>query len=90
MRARGKAPAAGRHEQHGRERVARLLIVGTRRTHVPEMSVRYLDINGEPAALILAAGSPYLLASLDLSPDGDTVSGIYVLTNPDKLVGLRS
>jgi RNA polymerase sigma factor (sigma-70 family) len=85
----GKAPAAGRHVQHGRERVARLLISGTRRTPVPDMSIRYLDINGEPAALVLAAGSPYLLASLDLSPDGDTVSGIYVLTNPDKLVGLR-
>jgi RNA polymerase sigma factor (sigma-70 family) len=85
----GKAPAAGRHAQHGRERVARLVIAGTLRTRIPDMSVRYLDVNGEPAALILTAGAPYLMVSLDLSPDGDKVNGIYVVTNPDKLAGLR-
>jgi RNA polymerase sigma factor (sigma-70 family) len=84
----GKAPAAGRHPRHGREQVARLLIAGSQRIRIPDMSVRYLDVNGEPAGLILAAGVPYLLTSLDLGADGRTVIGIYVVTNPDKLACL--
>ncbi|MEU5881167.1 hypothetical protein [Spirillospora sp. NPDC047279] len=29
--------------------------------------------------------APYAVVVLDLSPDGDQVSGIYAVTDPDKL-----
>jgi hypothetical protein len=81
----GKARAAGPHPVHGSERVARLLIGGTRRVPVAEPSVRYLRINGEPGALVMSGGRPYLLVSLELGPGSDTVTGVYIITNPDKL-----
>lgn len=85
----GRAPAAGRHPVQGRDRVARLLIAGALRNPFPDVSVRYLHVNGEPAALLESAGLPCLLVSLDLAPGSDQVRGIYIITNPDKLGSLR-
>jgi RNA polymerase sigma factor (sigma-70 family) len=85
----GKAPAAGRRTHRGRDLVARLLVGGSRRVPIPALSIRYCNVNGGPAALVLSAGAPYLLASLDLDPGSGQVRGVYVVTNPDKLAGLR-
>ena len=80
----GKAVAAGLRPVHGRDRVARLLtrgVTGARRG----LSVRYRQVNGEPAALLFAGDAPFAVIVLDLTPDGEQVSGIYTVTNPDKL-----
>ncbi len=81
----GKARAAGTHPVHGRDKVARLVISDAFRHPIPDLSIRYRRVNGEPAALLLSGSTPYMLLSLDLIPDGDQVQGIYVVTNPDKL-----
>ena len=81
----GKARAAGTHPVHGRNKVARLVISDAFRHPIPDLSIRYRRVNGEPAALLLSGSTPYMLLSLDLIPDGDQVRGIYVVTNPDKL-----
>ncbi len=81
----GKARAAGTHPVHGRDKVARLIIGDAFRHPIPDLSIRYRRVNGEPAALLLSGTTPYMLVSLDLIPDGDQVRGIYVVTNPDKL-----
>lgn len=85
----GKAPAAGRHPVQGRDRVAQLLIAGSLRIPIPDPGIRYLHINGEPAALLESGGVPWLLTSLDLAPGSDQVRGIYIITSPDKLAPLR-
>ena len=81
----GMARAAGTHPVHGRDKVARLIIGDAFRHPIPDLSIRYRRVNGEPAALLLSGTTPYMLISLDLIPDGDQVRGIYVVTNPDKL-----
>ena len=81
----GKARAAGTHPVHGRDKVALLIVSDAFRHPIPDLSIRYRRVNGEPAALLLSGGAPYMLVSLDLIPDGDQVRGIYVVTNPDKL-----
>ncbi|WP_214325052.1 RNA polymerase sigma factor SigJ [Nonomuraea sediminis] len=80
----GKAPAAGRHPVHGRERVAKVLIA---RRHQPleGLDIRWRQVNGDPSALIFAAGAPYAVLVLELTPDGTRISAIYAVTNPDKL-----
>jgi RNA polymerase sigma-70 factor (ECF subfamily) len=81
----GKARAAGTHPVQGRDKVARLITGDAFRHPIPDLSIRYRRVNGEPAALLLSGNTPYMLVSLDLIPDGDQVRGIYVVTNPDKL-----
>jgi RNA polymerase sigma-70 factor (ECF subfamily) len=80
----GKAPAAGLRPVHGRDKVARLLASGVSRA--PQgLGVRYRQVNGDPAALLFAGDAPFAVIVLDLTPDGEQVSGIYTVTNPDKL-----
>lgn len=84
----GKARAAGLQPVHGRDKVARVLTTGAARRPIPEAGIRYLTINGDPSALLLSGGSPYLVVVLDLTRDGSQIRGIYAVTNPDKLAHL--
>jgi RNA polymerase sigma factor (sigma-70 family) len=84
----GKVPSAGSRPVHGRDRVARLLTRGaaTRTADgLPRLGVRYRRINGDPALVLFAGAAPFAVVVLDLTPDGQQVSGVYAVTNPDKL-----
>ncbi|MEV0402141.1 RNA polymerase sigma factor SigJ [Actinoallomurus sp. NPDC050550] len=81
----GKARAAGTRSIQGRDKIARLLIGDAVRRPIPDLSVRYEHINGEPSALLLSGDTPYAVVVLDLTADGTQVCGIYTVTNPDKL-----
>ncbi|TDC11221.1 hypothetical protein E1265_30190, partial [Streptomyces sp. 8K308] len=59
----------------------------TRRTE--DMDIRYRRVNGDDAAVLFAGDSPYAVMVMDLTPDGDLVSGVYVVTNPAKLTHVR-
>ncbi|MFI1801323.1 RNA polymerase sigma factor SigJ [Streptomyces sp. NPDC020379] len=54
---------------------------------VPEPEVRFLELNGGPALLVLSAGRPDTALSVELSGDG-RISAVYIQRNPDKLAGL--
>ena len=54
----GKARAAGTHPEHGRDKVARLVISDAFRHPIPDLSIRYRRVNGEPAALLLSGSTP--------------------------------
>jgi RNA polymerase sigma-70 factor (TIGR02957 family) len=83
----GKVPAlAG--SLHGRNRVARTLINWIRvAARLPGMSMRPVDVNGGPGALVLD-GQQRLIAVLALDSDGDQISSIRSIVNPDKLAHL--
>lgn len=69
---------------HGREKVARF-IAGVS-AHAPEgMDVDYRTVNGDPSAVLFDADAPFAVMVLDLNSEGDQVSGVYAVTNPDKL-----
>ena len=80
----GKARAAGLHPVLGRDRIAPLIIGDGQRRPVPSLGIRYRTVNGDPSALLLSGDTPFAVIVLDV--EGDQVTGIYAITNPDKLV----
>jgi RNA polymerase sigma-70 factor (ECF subfamily) len=83
----GKASAA-RRPLIGRDQVLNFLIGLHRTAHatgfVHDVSIEIEDVNSEPA-LVLRVGAR-LESVFVFSVDGDAISGIRVVRNPDKLV----
>lgn len=84
----GRAPAAGPRPLHGAERVGGLLL---RRGFglSEEVELDYRSVGGAPAALMYRDGRIVSVLVLDLDAEGDRVTGVYAVTNPDKLTHLR-
>ncbi|MFG3153239.1 RNA polymerase sigma factor SigJ [Streptomyces sp. NPDC048219] len=80
----GKAKAPVRVLESA-DKVGRFLI-GAARKSAPDSTVRFLEVNGGPAALVLAGGEPDFVLQLDIA-DG-RVQSVYVIRNPDKLRSL--
>jgi RNA polymerase sigma-70 factor (ECF subfamily) len=83
----GNRKPAGLRPVHGRDKAVRLLTAYAQRDGVrhSDLELRYRRVNGDDAAVLFDGDSPYAVMVMDLSPDGDRISGIYVVTNPDKL-----
>jgi len=83
----GKAPALAR-SLHGRNRVARAVVNWFRRAaRVPDVSVRPVEVNGDPGALFLDA-EQRLVGVMALDITGGQITGINAIVNPDKLTHL--
>ncbi|HJW42522.1 MAG TPA: RNA polymerase sigma factor SigJ [Rhizomicrobium sp.] len=79
----GKA-AAALNPIHGADRVTRFTLGVLRKFGPPEgLRAEATEINGAPGYLLHAAGALY--AALTMEFDGDWISAIYVVRNPDKL-----
>lgn len=76
---------------HGREKAARLLAGYAKRGGAQALGLvlRYRRVNGDDAAVLFEHDSPYAVIVLDLTPEGDRVSNLFVVTNPDKLTHVR-
>jgi RNA polymerase sigma factor (sigma-70 family) len=82
----GKRRRAGLRPVHGRDKVIRLLTSYTSRGGGEvELDIRYRRVNGDDSAVLFAGESPYAVMVMDLTPEGDRVSGVYIVSNPDKL-----
>ncbi|MEV6511294.1 RNA polymerase sigma-70 factor [Streptomyces sp. NPDC051642] len=55
---------------------------------IPEMSFRFLELNGGPAVLILSGGTPDSVFQVDVS--AGRIRSVYIVRNPDKLRSLAS
>ncbi|MFF9486649.1 RNA polymerase sigma-70 factor [Streptomyces sp. NPDC014676] len=64
------------------DHVGRFLL-GVARKGVPDLSFRFLELNGGPAVLVLSGDEPDSVVQLDVA-DG-RVRTVYVIRNPDKL-----
>jgi RNA polymerase sigma factor (sigma-70 family) len=80
----GKVRQAALRPVHGRDKVARM-ILGVASRAPQDIDIRYRSVNGDPSALLFADDAPFAVMVIDLNPDGSQVSGIYAVTNPDKL-----
>ncbi|MBX9394417.1 RNA polymerase sigma-70 factor [Streptomyces sp. TRM72054] len=69
------------------DHVGRFLI-GAARKGIPDMSHRFLELNGGPAVLVLSGDKPDAVFQLDVL-DG-RVQAVYVIRNPDKLRSLAT
>ncbi|MFI1167322.1 RNA polymerase sigma-70 factor [Streptomyces sp. NPDC020801] len=67
------------------DRVGRFL-VGVAQKGVLDLSLRFLELNGGPAVLVLSGGRPDSVFQLDVA-DG-RIQAVYIIRNPDKLVSL--
>jgi RNA polymerase sigma factor (sigma-70 family) len=74
---------------HGREKAARLLNGYAKRGGTHHLDLRFRRVNGDDAAVLFERGSPYAVIVLDLTPEGDRVSNLFVVTNPDKLTHVQ-
>ncbi|MFF0078474.1 RNA polymerase sigma factor SigJ [Streptomyces canus] len=76
---------------HGREKAARLLNGYAKRggAQALGLELRYRRVNGDDAAVLFDHDSPYAVIVLDLTPEGDRVSNLFVVTNPDKLTHVQ-
>jgi limonene-1,2-epoxide hydrolase len=74
---------------HGREKAARLLNGYAKRGGTHDLDLRFRRVNGDDAAVLFERGSPYAVIVLDLTPEGDRVAGLFVVTNPDKLTHVQ-
>ncbi|MCX4854772.1 RNA polymerase sigma factor SigJ [Streptomyces canus] len=76
---------------HGREKAARLLNGYAKRggARVLGLELRYRRVNGDDAAVLFEHDSPYAVIVLDLTPEGDRVANLFVVTNPDKLTHVQ-
>jgi RNA polymerase sigma-70 factor (ECF subfamily) len=65
------------------DNVGRFLI-GIARKGLPEdLSIRFLELNGGPAVLVLSGGKPDSVFQLDVA--GGRIQAVYIIRNPDKL-----
>ncbi|CAL9389442.1 ECF RNA polymerase sigma factor SigJ [Streptomyces sp. enrichment culture] len=64
------------------DKVGRFLLGAARRS-VPDLSFRFVELNGGPAVLVLSGDKPDAVFQLDVA-DG-RIQTVYVLRNPDKL-----
>jgi RNA polymerase sigma-70 factor (ECF subfamily) len=86
----GKA-SGGLRPVHGRDKAARLFAgYATRRAgRGTGIDLRYRRVNGDDSAVLFAGESPYAVMVMDLTADGEQVSGVYIVTNPEKLAHVR-
>ncbi|MFL5993690.1 MAG: RNA polymerase sigma-70 factor [Streptomyces sp.] len=61
-------------------------LVGVAEKGVPDITWRFLELNGGPAVLVLSGGKPDSVFQLDIL-DG-RIQSVYVIRNPDKLHAL--
>ncbi|MEU0199684.1 MULTISPECIES: RNA polymerase sigma-70 factor [unclassified Streptomyces] len=69
------------------DKVGRFL-AGAARKSLPDLSVRFVELNGGPAVLVLSGDKPDAVFQLDIA-DG-RVQTVYVIRNPDKLRSLAA
>lgn len=63
-------------------------LLGAARKSAPDLSFRFLEINGGPALLFMSAGKPDSVLQLDVA-DG-RIQSLYIIRNPDKLQSLSA
>ena len=81
----GNRKPAGLRPVHGRDKAVRLITSYAARRGPQDLELRYRRVNGDDAAVLFQGDSPYAVMVMDLTPEGDRVNGVYIVTNPDKL-----
>ncbi|RRR98550.1 sigma-70 family RNA polymerase sigma factor [Glycomyces terrestris] len=84
----GLAPAAGPRPMHGPDRIAAFL-AGRAFRRSAGLAIGFRPVNGSPSALMERDGRVVGVLMLDLRPEDGAVTGVYAVTNPEKLTQLR-
>ena len=79
----GRVPAATK-PIHGRRAVSRFIAGVTRQFYDERLSIVQTAINGRPG--ILVRSDSHILTALSIETDGELITAIYGIRNPEKLV----
>lgn len=82
----GGVVAAARRPVVGRDRVTKLVEGGA--GNLDGVTVSFIEVNGETAALLVRGGEPLALCSITAGKGG--IESLYFLLNPEKLRGLQA
>jgi RNA polymerase sigma-70 factor (ECF subfamily) len=82
-----KGPRTSLRPVRGATAVAELF-ANIARHGLPGVQVRRRTVGGDPGAVVFSGGSPLAVIVLDIAADR-TVTGIYSVTNPDKLTRIQ-
>ncbi|MFF3463695.1 RNA polymerase sigma factor SigJ [Streptomyces sp. NPDC001984] len=85
----GNRSRAGLRPVHGRDKAVRLITSHAARQGQHNLDLRHRRVNGDDAVVLFAGDEPYAVMVMDLTPEGDRVSGVYIVTNPEKLTHVR-
>ncbi|MFF4750887.1 RNA polymerase sigma factor SigJ [Streptomyces sp. NPDC002514] len=85
----GSRRPAGLRPVRGRDKAARLITAHATRHDPRGLELRYRRVNGDEAAVLFDGDAAYAVMVMDLTPDGERVSGVYIVTNPEKLTHVR-
>ncbi|MFK0167963.1 RNA polymerase sigma factor SigJ [Streptomyces sp. NPDC090306] len=85
----GTGRPVGLRPVRGREKAVRLLTGYASRRAPERLDLRYRRVNGDDAAVLFQGDSPFAVMVMDLTPEGDRVSDVYIVTNPEKLGHVR-
>jgi RNA polymerase sigma-70 factor (ECF subfamily) len=80
----GRKAPAGPRPMHGRDKAA-LLPAGYAPRRGADFDIRYQPVNGDDAAVVFEGESPYAVMVMDLTPEGDRLSDVFIVTDPDKI-----
>lgn len=83
----GVAPAA-RRVVSGRDKVARLLAGFVTKGRFPDVTLKPVEVNGDPGVLLMVDDDPYGVIVVEPDPDGTQIQAVYGIVNPDKLHGV--
>ncbi|WP_210569973.1 RNA polymerase sigma factor SigJ [Streptomyces sp. GESEQ-4] len=81
----GKRRGTALRPVRGRDKAVRLIGSLGARGAAQSLELRYRRVNGDEAMVLFQGDEPYAVMVMDLTPEGDRVSGVYIVSNPDKL-----
>ncbi|WP_406278373.1 sigma-70 family RNA polymerase sigma factor [Nocardia sp. NBC_00881] len=84
----GKGPATSLRPVHGRAAVA-ALFMSVAETLPQGVDIHYRRAGDDPCVLVFTGSSPLAVVVVDLASEGDRITSVYSITNPDKLTGIR-
>lgn len=82
----GGKVAAAINILHGNAILTKFLL-GIRSKFPQDLSLNYVWVNGKPGFVVYQADRPF--AAYSFEADGDKISAVYAVVNPDKLQGLK-
>ncbi|MGX9888121.1 RNA polymerase sigma factor SigJ [Streptomyces sp. NPDC002276] len=85
----GNRKPAGLRPVHGRDKAVRLINSFAGRRSPQDLELHFRRVNGDDAAVLFEGDAPYAVMVMDLTPEGDQVSGVYIVTNPEKLTHIH-
>ncbi|WP_328773410.1 RNA polymerase sigma factor SigJ [Streptomyces sp. NBC_00286] len=73
----------------GRDKAVRFITGGARQGGGARLDIAYRRVNGDDSVVVFDGTSPFAVMVMDLTQEGDRISDVFIVTNPDKLTHVR-